>query len=100
MDKMYSLVNNYRGTKFLSFEPLLELTVPFKLDGYFRRIDWIIVGKLTGSKKIKLEKEWVLSLIRDCRANNIPIFLKDNLKWEEKIQEFPDSGDYIKSAEK
>lgn len=91
MDKMYSLVNNYRGIKFLSFEPLLEFIMIFKdeIESYFSQIDWVIIGKLTGSKKIKLEKEWVLSLIRECRAHKVPLFLKDNLKWSEKIQEFP-----------
>jgi len=89
LDLMYALVNNYQGLKFLSFEPLLEAITPSRIDGYFRKIDWVIIGKLTGSNKVKLEKEWVYFLIRNCRANNIPIFLKDNLKWHEKIQEFP-----------
>ncbi len=88
MDCLYALVNNYKGIKFLSFEPLLEF-IPISENGYFNQIKWVIIGKLTGSKKVKLEKEWVLSLIRDCRARNIPIFLKNNLNWAEKIQEFP-----------
>jgi protein gp37 len=88
LDKMYSLVNNYSGLKFLSFEPLLG-PVWFVNDGYLDKISWIIIGKLTGSKKVKLEKEWVEYIIREARARGIPLFLKNNLKWSEKIQEFP-----------
>lgn len=94
LHNLINLVNNYAGLKFLSFEPILESIYPMLStypDGinYFGLIDWVIIGKLTGSKKIKLNKAWVHSLINDCRIDNIPIFLKDNLKWHEKIQEFP-----------
>jgi len=72
------------GIRFISFEPLLE-KITCNLDG----IDWIIIGKLTGSKKVPLQKEWVEELIENARAKKIPIFIKDNVKWSEKIQEFP-----------
>lgn len=90
LNKINWLVRNWKGTKFVSFEPLLSEINPLLLiSDSWKQIDWVIIGKLTGSKKVKLEKEWVLSLIRDCRANKIPLFLKNNLKWLEKIQEFP-----------
>lgn len=90
MDKLYSLVNNYKGMKFISFEPLLDAIEFTQNDGYIEKIDWIIIGKLTGSKKVKLERRWVEHIIREARARGIPIFIKDNVGWHEKIQEFPE----------
>ncbi len=72
--------------KFVSFEPLLEDVGNINLEG----IDWIIVGKLTGSKKIKLQNEWVENILKQARQQEVPIFIKDNIKWHKKIQEFPD----------
>jgi len=71
--------------KFVSFEPLLGSFRNLDLNG----IDWVIIGKLTGSKKIKLDPFWVSYLIMEARQHDIPLFLKDNLNWHEKIQEFP-----------
>ena len=92
LDKIWELTTHYKGHKFLSFEPLLELVSPHTLEG----IEWIIIGKLTGSKKIKLNLDWVKYLIGRARELKIPIFLKNNLKWPIKIQEFP----IIKNGEK
>lgn len=72
-------------TKFLSFEPLLEDIGELNLDG----ISWIIIGKLTGSRKVRLQYDWVENIIKQARVKNIPIFIKNNIKWKEKIQEFP-----------
>lgn len=92
MNKMYSLVNNYEGTKFLSFEPLLSPVQFSQIDGYIDKIDWIIIGKLTGSKKIPLNKDAVRYIIRAAKARDIPVFLKDNLHWHETIREYPNGG--------
>jgi protein gp37 len=72
--------------RFVSFEPLLDNITKLNLEN----IDWIIIGKLTGSKKIPLQKQWVKNLILEARENKIPIFIKDNVKWHKKIQEFPE----------
>jgi protein gp37 len=54
-------------------------------------VDWIIIGALTGpgSKAHQPRPEWVQALIDQARAAGVPVFLKDNLKWPEKIQEWP-----------
>lgn len=70
--------------KFVSFEPLLG-PVDSDLDG----IDWIIIGAQTGRKHIIPDHEWVESLISEARRSRCAIFLKDNLGWNEKVQEFP-----------
>lgn len=88
-DKMYSLVNNYDGNKFISFEPLLGPVSFSRFNGYIDKIDWIIVGKLTGSRKVKLKKKWVEYIISQARSHRIPIFIKNNIGWPKKIQQFP-----------
>ena len=52
-------------------------------------MNWVVVGAQTGPGAIKPKKEWVQNLIDIAREYNVPIFLKDNLNWPEKIQEYP-----------
>lgn len=76
--------------RFISFEPLLN-SLPHAIT--LRGIDWIIIGKLTGSRKVKLKRKWVEDIIHEAIDWNIPIFMKNNLQplfsKEELIQEFP-----------
>lgn len=73
------------SNSFLSIEPLLG-----SVDGVdFKKLSWVIVGAQTGPGAVKPKPEWVQSIIEQCRAANVPLFLKDNLGWHEKIQGFP-----------
>jgi len=78
------------GVRFVSFEPLLG-SLPHAIS--LRGIDWVIIGKLTGSKKIELKTAWVEDIIHEAIDNDIPIFMKNNLQpyfsKDELIQEFP-----------
>jgi len=80
------------GVRFVSFEPLLGmLPNHVSLEG----IDWIIIGKLTGSRRVKLDPNWVYQVRGEALAHKIPIFMKNNLKPEfpgELIQEFPEDA--------
>ena len=99
-----------QANAFLSIEPLLgeiDLT-HVKFDGPYHvnlleedddrhfynvnsnPIKWVIIGAQTGPGAVQPKKEWVQSIIDQCRRANISVFLKDNLKWPEKIQEFPE----------
>lgn len=103
---------NIVGNKFLSIEPLLgpvnleriepegrndviihslsgTASVPFTILKDRPRIKWIIVGGLTGPGAKPTKPEWVQNIIEQARAADIPVFLKDNLNWPEKIQEYP-----------
>jgi protein gp37 len=76
--------------KFVSFEPLLgSLPDNICLDG----LQWVIIGKLTGSKRVKLDTYWVWHIKNEARSHSIPIFMKNNLSppWpkEQLYQEFP-----------
>lgn len=72
--------------RFVSFEPLLGL-IPGKI--CLNGLQWIIIGKLTGSKKVKLDNYWVWSILNEARNHNIPVFIKNNVGGFDKIQEFP-----------
>lgn len=54
-------------------------------------ISWLIIGAYTGKGASRFipAPAWVQSLIDQGRAAGVPVFLKKNLHWPEKIQEFP-----------
>ena len=84
-------IQNLRhGIRFISFEPLLG-PVEADLSG----IDWVIIGAQTNPYKPP-NREWVKRLIEQARDSGIPVFLKDNLRWPEKVQEFPKNGGVVK----
>lgn len=60
------------AVRFLSVEPLLEELGPVKLDG----IDWMIVGGESGPGARPMAKEWVLSLLKQCRQQRVKFFFK------------------------
>jgi protein gp37 len=69
---------------FVSIEPLL---------GHFgdiMRTHWVIIGAQTGPGAKQPKSEWVQNIIDQCRAAGVPVFLKNNLNWPEKIQEWPE----------
>lgn len=71
------------SVRFVSHEPLLgKILLPADLQ-------WAIIGAQTGPGAVKPEAEWVRNLIDQYRAGGVPLFLKDNLNWPEKIQEWP-----------
>lgn len=82
---------------FISIEPILE---PINLrDRHIpeKPLDWLIVGPETGNRKDKVipKLTWIENLVDFARRNNIPIWLKENLRgiWpEELIQEKPSAG--------
>lgn len=79
---------------FVSFEPLLGNVLKGTYEKFRWQvddIDWIIIGAMTGmrAKQFQPKKEWADNLIWAARGAGTPIFLKSNLNWPEKIQEYP-----------
>lgn len=76
--------------RFVSFEPLLGL---LPADVCLAGIQWIIIGKLTGSKRVKLDNYWVSRILYEASQHGIAVFMKNNLcpPWrkEDLIQDFP-----------
>lgn len=69
------------SVRYLSLEPLYG-----PIEASFENIDWIVIGAQSNPYKPP-EKEWVEQLLD---AFDGPIFLKRNLKWPEKTEEFPE----------
>lgn len=60
------------GVRFLSIEPLLEDLGTLDLRG----IHWVIVGGESGIGARAMERQWVVSIRRQCRLLGIPFFFK------------------------
>jgi protein gp37 len=58
--------------RFLSIEPLLGPIDQLPLAG----IHWVIVGGESGRGARPLERDWVVSVFRQCRAARVPFFFK------------------------
>lgn len=58
--------------RFLSIEPLLEDLGELNLEG----IDWVIVGGESGAGARPIQKSWVLNILDQCIAGNVPFFFK------------------------
>lgn len=62
---------------FVSFEPLLE---------GFGQLEkgvmpnWVIIGAQTGPGAAAPKAEWIASIVEQCKASNVPVFMKENLK--------------------
>lgn len=75
---------------FLSIEPILEPITIYSQ--YF--LKWVIIGAETGNRKGKVipKREWIESIVKQCKEANIPVFMKSSLEWiwrDELIQEYP-----------
>ncbi len=58
--------------RFLSIEPLLEDLGHIDLSG----VHWVIVGGESGPGARPMEKEWVESILGQCRKSGVPFFFK------------------------
>lgn len=86
---MYCNDTSYKT--FVSIEPILE---PFGGLETGQFPDWIIIGAETGMRKDKVipEKWWIDEIVEQCKAANVPVFMKESLKnimGNDFIQEFP-----------
>jgi protein gp37 len=89
--------------RIVSIEPMLGPVDLHKLAGgyhddkesgkrvFHRFIDglnWVIVGAQTNPKVLP-KATWVRKIVWDCREAGVSVFLKGNLEWLQKIQEYP-----------
>lgn len=58
--------------RFLSIEPLLEDLGKINLEG----IHWVIVGGESGAGARPMKKEWVISIMKQCKKAHVPFFFK------------------------
>jgi len=60
------------AVRFLSCEPLIGPLEDLQLEG----IGWVIVGGESGPRARIMEKDWVLSIRRQCYSAGVPFFFK------------------------
>lgn len=87
---------NVSANRFISIEPLLEEVNGVILELNIRFYDWVIIGAETGNRKCKVipKREWIDSIVEQCKAANIPVFMKESLRelmGNDFIQAFPDN---------
>lgn len=80
LERLYMLINRFKGNTFVSFEPLLE-AITILNDGYFDKLKLVIVGRLS-QFKAPFEKEWAWYLIRQAKARGIETYLKKGIPSE------------------
>ena len=77
-----------KNLKFVSIEPIHEA-----IDFQFSRssIDWLIIGAETGHRKdkVRVDPKWIASILENAKREGIPLFIKNNAGWHDKVQEFP-----------
>lgn len=59
--------------RFLSCEPLLG---PLDLSAWVDQLDWVIVGGESGPRARPMELEWARSIVAQCRAARVAVFVK------------------------
>jgi protein gp37 len=72
LPRIEHLRQSHAAVRFLSVEPLLEDLGVLDLSG----INWVIVGGESGHGARPMEKEWVVSIQRQCSSNDIAFFFK------------------------
>lgn len=86
-ERLHYLLEASAYVKFISFEPLLT---PIDVNASeLKEIDWVIIGGKTGNKPFIPPREWADKIIKPARSSGIAVFLKNNLHYPVKIQEFP-----------
>ena len=78
--------------QWLSAEPLLG---PIDMGDMVEMFKWVVVGCESGQNRRPCKIEWVESIVEQCRAANVPVFVKQicmpaSGKFTDKIEEFPE----------
>jgi len=80
-------VQRCHSIRFISFEPLLAPVNP-DLFG----ISWIIIGANSNPGAKKPPVGWAYHLISLAEEKGIPVFVKDNYDYPDRIKEMPENG--------
>ncbi len=84
--------NMYLFKTFISFEPLLLDNILPQCESNIRDSDWIIIGTMSGKKRIPAKIEVVKHIVNTANRYNKPVFVKQleiNSKIEKDINKFP-----------
>lgn len=53
-------------------------------------IKWLIIGAQTGPGAVEPNPEWINSAVKQAVCSNVPLFVKDNVRWPEQIRQWPE----------
>ena len=82
--RIHQLLISEASTCWVSFEPLLE---PIEWSSY--GLDWVVIGAQTRPNK-QPEKAWVQDILDESsKYYDIPVFMKNNLEWDNPRKEYP-----------
>lgn len=103
ISRIDALRENIRGgRRHVTFEPMFDDVGEVDLRG----VDWIVVGTETGRRRGKsvTRPEWARSLTAQARAQNIPVFWKEDLApimgAEGMVQELPEAFERVLEAQR
>jgi len=100
---MRELLKTPAKVRFANFEPVLGRIEIGAFDAWMERVDWAIIGALTGPGKHKTDPQHIRLITEQCVRLKIPVFVKDNAKecllktlhlrqWPKQEEENPCSG--------
>ena len=72
MHRIGDLARAPAAVRFLSCEPLIGPLEKLPLKG----IHWVIVGGESGPRARPMQRQWVQSILKQCRAAGVPFFFK------------------------
>ena len=89
--------------RFVSYEPILDsppiiFPEPLDVEGYInpKRVEWVIVGAQTGKQAKRPDYLWVQDVVAQCKAHNVPLFLKNSLHLGPGMRQFPPEMEGLK----
>jgi protein gp37 len=78
-----------KTNRFMSIEPLVgDINISSELEFY----QWVLIGQQTGPGAVPPKPEWVQSIIDQCKAARVPVFVKSPLYKQFPIQEWPEES--------
>lgn len=83
-ERIQQLCATPAAVRFVSLEPLLEeiwLKLGWSYPGTWDKIrgcaiNWVIIGAETGAGRRPCKEEWVRSLVQQCQAAGVPVWIK------------------------
>ncbi len=82
--------------RFVSYEPMLNappliFPLQYDLEGYVgpKPVEWVIMGAQTGAGAKRPDYLWVKDVVAQCKAHNVPLFIKKSLHLGPGMRQFP-----------
>jgi protein gp37 len=101
--RLYSLGHMDVAHRWLSYEPMLDcppllFPEPLDLEGYEnpQPVEWVVCGAQTGAGAKQPDPLWVKDVVAQCKAHNVPLFMKESLHLGPGMRQFPPEMERLK----